>query len=635
MLGHHRCKILATSGLINFVLLILVVGRDGVLGSSASHDLRCGRQLVSGLFSRPRLPIGYSYIATVPRGACRLNVSVVLPSENYIALKLVNGSYIINGEFAVSTSGSYEAAGARFIYRRIASQDYVYAHGPLLQPIDIMVLYTQPNPSIKYEYLTDSGELKDDDKRTVTQTPKHARRHHNFDSLSSISPTTSTKSVKHPYQGDMLSAEDDTEIKGRENIIGSKKFVWKILSFSQCSRTCGGGNQLGKYRCVEDTYKGAEREVSSVHCKGSPPINKRKRCGFAPCPPKWRSTSWSKCPDCGPANRTRLVGCVQDHSRGIIKVSDVKCPPYKPSTIEPCNIPDCDNYSYNEDIQTTPEPKTKISGRDRAPEIEAFHAGPVYTVSVNGTDNDVGPEYSYGVVGGWLHTDWSECVGWCVGGGIETREVKCTDPAGCAPKRTPETSRTCTPSITCDKHDGQWFTGEWSTCSSLCKGRQIRGVLCIGNSGRHLRESACKGPRPDHERNCGTECNPTWYTSDWSQCAGGCLNVTGLQRRTVWCARGDGPASPDADCTTPKPIAQKSCTSTTQCSTKTTTITDAPKILPKVDIESQVKTDNEIPEENHTKDCKDKLGNCQLAVQARLCHYNYYSENCCHSCQKR
>lgn len=45
----------------------------------------------------------------------------------------------MNGEFAVSSPGNYEAAGARFLYTRAAGLDQVYAVGPILEPIDIMV----------------------------------------------------------------------------------------------------------------------------------------------------------------------------------------------------------------------------------------------------------------------------------------------------------------------------------------------------------------------------------------------------------------------------------------------------------------------------------------------------------------
>lgn len=103
------------------------------------------------------------------------------------------------------------------------------------------------------------------------------------------------------------------------NVIGDRKFAWKILSFTQCSRSCGGGLQIGKFKCTEIGEKG-DREVSPVHCSGSPPATRRRRCGVTPCPPRWRAAAWGPCPVCGPAHRTRIVGCVQDHSNGITKV---------------------------------------------------------------------------------------------------------------------------------------------------------------------------------------------------------------------------------------------------------------------------------------------------------------------------
>lgn len=45
----------------------------------------------------------------------------------------------MNGEFAVSTPGTYEAAEAKFSYSRAAGLDQVFALGPIRYPIDIMV----------------------------------------------------------------------------------------------------------------------------------------------------------------------------------------------------------------------------------------------------------------------------------------------------------------------------------------------------------------------------------------------------------------------------------------------------------------------------------------------------------------
>ncbi|KAI5635123.1 ADAM-TS spacer 1 domain-containing protein [Phthorimaea operculella] len=620
-----------TSGLLA-LFFVLVVGRESVLAVTNTREVRCGRRLVSGLFSRPRLPLGYSYVTTIPRGACRLNITEIIPSENYIALKITNGSYIMNGEFAVSTPGNYEAAGARFMYSRAGGLDSIFALGPVHSPIDIMVLYTQPNPSIKYEYFTESlpGEI-DTDTATRPNFPevlstaqtKHIRRHHSFDAY----PRPTVNVPRYPdFTSTSREAVSDEDVE--ENFIGGRKFMWKILSYTQCSRSCGGGIQVGKYRCVESNPIN-DKEVSPVHCSGAAPATRRRRCGNIPCPPRWRSAAWSSCPKCGPATRTRIVGCVQDHSRGITKVSDQKCPAPKPSTTDTCNIPDC--------IRNTPEvylDRRLIRPRDR-PITDTFRAGPVYTITVNDTESDLGPEYTFSAAAGWLYTDWSECAGWCVGGGIQTRGVRCADPSGCAPRKSPEVSKTCTPKLTCDPHDGQWFTGDWSPCSSPCGGKQVRGVLCIGGTGRHLKETACRSPKPEHERDCGGDCQATWYYSEWGQCTGNCSLGTGVQRRTVWCAKPDS-ASEEVECGAAKPLSQRACE--LHCSSIAVST-----LPPDLIIESQKVSSHETTstpksttiKNTQSEDCEDKLRNCALAVQARLCHYNYYMQKCCVSCNGR
>ncbi|CAG9564025.1 unnamed protein product [Danaus chrysippus] len=577
-----------------------VVGGE-VLSVVGSRDVRCGRRLVSGLFARPRLPLGYSYVTTVPSGACRLNVSEILASDNYIALKITNGSFIMNGEFAVSSPGTYEAAGARFVYSRKTGLDSVYALGPTHDSIDIMILYTQPNPSIKYEYFTESlpGEVETESLTVSppepTVVPKHSRRHHGIEYARAGGTRHLEPGVKE-------------KINIEENVVAGRKFVWKILAYTQCSRSCGGGIQLGKYRCVE--VSSSDREVSPAHCLGSPPPGRRRRCGTIPCAPRWRAASWSPCPACGPATKNRIVGCVQDHSRGITKVSDQKCPAPKPATTEACNIPDCKNPGIRH---------TELKPQEHT---DAFHDGSVYTVDVNTTDTELGPEYSFTSIRGWLFTDWSECVGWCVGGGLKTRSVRCGDPSGCVGP-SPETSQDCVPSVPCEPHDGRWFTGDWSKCSSPC-GKQVRVVLCIGGTGRHLRDSACRDPRPEHERNCPGECPATWYYSDWGQCTGNCSIGLGVQRRWVSCIRNDITVS-DAECTSPSPSPHRPCTPS--C------------IPPDLVIESQKSTNEQTtikPSLQTTpsgKECEDKLTNCALAVQARLCHYKYYIHNCCDSCK--
>ncbi|PZC83847.1 hypothetical protein B5X24_HaOG207004 [Helicoverpa armigera] len=616
------------------------VGREGVLSSTWSRELRCGRRLVSGLFSRPRLPLGYSYVATVPRGACRLNVSEVTPSDNYIALKVSNGSYIMNGEFAVSAPGTYEAAGARFHYARDGSRDAVFAHGPIHHPIDIMILYTQPNPNIKYEYLTDlEPDETSNDIPTINPAPHHAaqrhHRHHNTEAHLRDLETKSDPSLSKLPNFNNLESQSQVE----SNVIGSRKFVWKILEFSQCSRSCGGGLQIGKFKCAEITDKG-DKEASPFHCNGAPPPARRRRCGGTPCPPRWRSAAWGPCPVCGPAHRTRIVGCVQDHARGITKISDQKCPLPMPPSSEMCDIPNCDGTAATTSIPRL-DARRQVRPKDRT---DTFREGPVISLATNLTDNDIGttpaPSYSHSAGGGWLYTEWSQCVGWCVGGGVQSRGVRCVDPNGCTTHRAPEQTQTCSVRKQCD---AQWFTGEWSPCSATCGGKQVRGVICIGGNGRRLRDSSCRGNKPEAERACGGACSPSWYLSDWTECQGPC--EAGVQSRTVWCARGGvegaSGAARDNECAGVRPPAKRTCVPS-RCSTRPAVKTAVVNAPPSVSDPQQRVTRHQSHAAQNVKDrsyadgaCVDKLNNCALAVQARLCHYPYYADYCCKSCHGR
>lgn len=613
--------------LVKFLIaFILVVGRESVLASAATRDVRCGRRLVSGLFTRPKLPLGYTYVTTVPRGACRLNVSEILPNENYIALKVTNGSYIVNGDFAVSAPGTYDAAGARFIYTRTGGLDNIFTSGPIHHPIEIRVLYTRSSANIKYEFLTDSASDESNDIPTASnEVPHHQmqrhHRHHNSDPLRRDNESKSgTSLMKHP---DFKTLESKSQIDS--NVIGERKFVWKILTYTPCSRSCGGGHQIGKFKCVELTEKG-DREVARVYCNGTPPPSRRHSCGNAPCPPRWRAAAWGACPVCGPAIRTRIVGCVQDHARGIIKISDQKCPLPMPPSSEPCDIPNCDGTAVKSGTPRL-DARRNVRPKDRT---DTFRDGPVISLDNNVSENDITPSlstnYNFSAAGGWLYTEWSECVGWCVGGGVQSRGVRCADPAGCAAHSAPVSTQACSPRKHCD---AQWFTSAWSACSAECDGRQVRGVICIGGNGRRLRDSSCRGPRPETERACGEACQPSWYLSDWSECHGPC--EAGMQSRTVWCARGgvEGAtgAARDSECAGRRPPAKRSCVPA-RCTTSPAVINTAPVVSDPQRVTRHQSHNSQGP-------CVDKLQKCDLVAQARLCNYPYYAESCCRSCHGR
>lgn len=63
--------------------------------------------------------------------------------DKFAAIRLQDGSYLLNGNYTINWSGEYKAAGTTFIYLRQGSQNLesFSAAGPLQEPIDVMVSY--------------------------------------------------------------------------------------------------------------------------------------------------------------------------------------------------------------------------------------------------------------------------------------------------------------------------------------------------------------------------------------------------------------------------------------------------------------------------------------------------------------
>lgn len=59
----------------------------------------------------------------------------------FSAIRLQDGSYLLNGNYSISWSGEYKAAGTTFVYLRQGPQNLesFSAAGPLKEPIAVMV----------------------------------------------------------------------------------------------------------------------------------------------------------------------------------------------------------------------------------------------------------------------------------------------------------------------------------------------------------------------------------------------------------------------------------------------------------------------------------------------------------------
>ncbi|XP_050319289.1 thrombospondin type-1 domain-containing protein 4 isoform X2 [Bactrocera neohumeralis] len=556
-------------------LAFLAVHATGIItGLSAnSGSVSCGGLIcrpITGIFTRDPLPEdAYVHVATIPAGSSNISITELGNSINLLVLRTPDQKYIFNGDNVASDSGAYEAVGAVFDYHRIDGlqhgdgvTEWITCLGPIRDMLELMIYSKSSNPGIKYEYLL---------------------------------PITSDSEENE------LSVESDGFLKnGPEESFASnsrsgrrRRFNWKVVGFSACSKTCGGGIQTPIVRCVREN---PVRYYSQRRCMHSekPMLNENLlRCNTQPCPAYWRIEDWSEC-HCqqGEGYRERDISCVQELASGIvIHVDNSACIDEMPNPRKQCDCP-------------------KNRRRTHAARYRMAHAG------ANGTNHRGRDKNDKSGI--WLMSDWNQFCSADCGSGVEYRTIFCdrTKPNTdrCDSRATPEITRPCERERDCDK--GEWFAGPWSPCNGNCFNlTRSRAVYCIHNH-EIVKDEDCKPElKPQLGENCSHEeveyCGPRWHYSEWTECSKSCDG--GTQRRSVKCLEYDEREAvmrESAKCrySLREPI-YRSC-NTQRC--------DEPHL--------------ELLQNDVAVSCVDEFNNCQWAVKAKLCNYDYYKQNCCYSC---
>ncbi|KAF7656653.1 hypothetical protein LDENG_00038110 [Lucifuga dentata] len=137
-------------------------GCDSVLGSKQQEDacMVCGGQNTTCLHHKSVYqsndleaggPFGYNEVAMIPAGATHIRVTD--NSKNYLALQNGRSQFVINGNWKISVPGEYSIAGTKLLYRRSADTwESFEVSGPTQEDLHLMVLSTDKNPGIEYEY---------------------------------------------------------------------------------------------------------------------------------------------------------------------------------------------------------------------------------------------------------------------------------------------------------------------------------------------------------------------------------------------------------------------------------------------------------------------------------------------------
>ncbi|XP_059620456.1 thrombospondin type-1 domain-containing protein 4 isoform X3 [Phlebotomus argentipes] len=596
------------------LLIMLMVHNSGIIVGAYMNNgaVRCGNLIcrpISEIFTKNPLPTGYVHIATIPSGASNISVTEQKNSINLLVLRNENQSTIINGDYTVSSSGIYEAAGTTFDYRRIDNAingvtEWITSLGPTAEPIQLMVLAQQPNPGIKYEYLLPINALtQSGSEEEITE---------------SVSAETES-----PSKASTLKSGDETESQPKTH--RRRRFQWKVLRFQPCTKTCGGGVQLPVIKCVRDGSVKISPLKKCAHLPKPTLSHQETRCNIQPCPAYWKISPWEEC-QCGAAVgdepfQMREVHCVQELVNDrVIQVNNDACIDQQPSTSRSC----------------------ECSKLMKPPQMEVHknHLAPLYYQ--HGSENATTPRHtrmqhqhsgrrpSSRRAGIWLVSEWTESCSVECGVGIQYRQIFCdrsppnTD--RCDLKITPDNVQQCTSEKRCNF--GDWFAGQWSECSGDCFNlTRSRQVLCIRDEAIIPDDNCDESLKPETWQTCSLsevkECGPRWLYSEWTECTKACGE--GSQKRVVKCFEPNihlKLMKESQNCLySEKPVAFRRCNGH-QCDGTATTEQYSE---PRVDL-----VQNDIVQE-----CKDEYPNCHFLIrQTRLCSHSYYSTHCCHTCRK-
>ncbi|XP_061511351.1 thrombospondin type-1 domain-containing protein 4 [Anopheles gambiae] len=680
--------------------LCKAVHNSGVISGTFMNNgaVRCGTTVcrpISGIYTKTNPNNGYVHVATIPAGASNITITELQNSQNYLALKTADQRFFINGDYTISLSGHYIAAGTVFDYRRVDGlnngsnssfrhvegiTEWVTALGPTNEPVQMFLLSQSPNPGIKYEYLL-----------PVSVSPTEPSSLEEVPSAEAGNEISEKSNLRVPKQRVMSSSNNNNNtgtIPGTGRVGQRKrKYLWKVIGFSACSKSCGGGIQQPIIKCVRES---PTRVFSAKRCAHlqQPVLNENLlRCNTQPCPAYWKLGDWDQC-NCEEKYdeevfRTREVKCVQELLSGIvIQVNNGACMDELPPSTERCECsrvvkptpPRTEKPRYRPTESQHQHEHRGHRGHQHQQHHDHHNAQSGHSHTQNDAEN--GPLANGGgfavphsrqrtdinhinyraeakKTGVWLTANWSTRCSTTCGIGMQTRSIFCDRSSSinserCDLRMMPETSRECTSNRACEF--GEWFAGPWTLCSGDCFNlTRSRTVLCIRND-HFAPESECDADlRPSSIEPCDTEsfeeCKPRWHFSEWSECTKPCGG--GNQRRVVKCLEfnlrdkllqesggcryADRPTSYRVCNEESCPVSTAPPATSTTTRTTTSYTTTLPTSSSSVDPYYEARSDMMSNDEN----CRDDFPNCTIVVKAKLCNYAYYSQACCQMCRTR
>uniref|UniRef100_A0A1A7WAZ4 ADAM metallopeptidase with thrombospondin type 1 motif, 12 n=1 Tax=Iconisemion striatum TaxID=60296 RepID=A0A1A7WAZ4_9TELE len=226
---------------------------------------------------------GYVDVGVIPAGARDVLVKEMEEAGNFLAVRSVGSDkYFLNGNYIIQWNGEYEAGGTTFYYERSGNMENLTAPGPTKHPVMLQLLFQEKNPGIKYEY-------------TIKKS------------------------------------------KETENEVTEPLYRWTPGAWTDCSTTCGLGEQHQPIRCFEMDVGVVDESLCDPESR---PEDRHRKCKNMECPARWWVGGWQQCTaTCGSEGlKKRTVLCVRMVSGEERVLHPVECKHLlKPKPVVPCN----------------------------------------------------------------------------------------------------------------------------------------------------------------------------------------------------------------------------------------------------------------------------------------------------------
>lgn len=322
------------------------VGCDYGIDSNAVED-RCGVCLGDGTSCETVYKsfdeeegFGYMDVGVIPEGARDILVKEVEEAGNFLVLKTeTSEEYFLNGNFIIQWNGEYQAGGTTFYYERSGNMENLTAPGPTTHPVMLQLLFQEKNPGIKYEYII--KKTKGTGNEVIE--PIYRWRHGAWTDCSTTCGLGQQHQPVRCFEMDVGVVDESLcdpasrlEDRIRKCKIMDCPARWWVGGWQQCTSTCGSdGVRKRTVLCVR-TVSGEERVLHPAECKHllkpKPvvPCNRDVPCGL-----NWVVSNWEECPvTCGGSVRSRSVVCAPK------KTCDLST---KPRTRSLCALQSCPN----------------------------------------------------------------------------------------------------------------------------------------------------------------------------------------------------------------------------------------------------------------------------------------------------